>query len=104
LKKFDLGIARDKLKTYRKYHKRILGLIVTPDSIEIPRQIRRTFRSMMWKLGRKECILNKFSLIDAYTIIKTLDKVLMFTKETLEAQAAGYAAYVIHAKRATFRL
>jgi uncharacterized membrane protein (DUF2068 family) len=48
--------------------------------------------------------LNKFSLTDAYTIIKLLDKALMFTKGTLEAQAAGFAAYVIHAKRAAFRL
>jgi hypothetical protein len=105
LKKFDLFIAREKLKTYRKYQKRVLGLIVTPDSIEIPRQIRRTFRSILRKLGTKEFyILNKFSIVDAYTIIKMLDKVLMFTKGTLEAQAAGFAAYVIHAKRAAFQL
>jgi hypothetical protein len=105
LKKFDLYIAREKLKTYRKYRKRILGLIVTPDSIEIPRQLRRIFRRILWKLGIKEfCILNKFSLTDAFTIIKMQDEVLTRIKGSLEAQAAGFAAYVVHAKQAAFRL
>jgi hypothetical protein len=105
LKKFDLFIARDKLKTYRKYKKRVLGLIVTPDSIEIPRQLRRTFRSILRKISTKEFYcLNKFSLSEAYSIIKMQDKALTRIKGTLEAQATGFAAYVIHAKRAAFRL
>jgi hypothetical protein len=105
LRKLDLFIARDKLKTYRKYRKRILGLIVTPDTIELPRQIRRTFRSLLWHIGAKNfLILNKFSLTDAYEIIKTQDKALTRIKGTIEAQITGFAAYVIHAKRADFRL
>jgi hypothetical protein len=105
LRKLDLFIARDKLKTYRKYRKGILGLIVTPDSIEIPRQIRRTFRSILWKLAAKDYLpKNKYSLEDAYGIIKQQDQRLAFIKGTLQAQATGFAAYVIHAKRAAFRI
>jgi hypothetical protein len=99
LKKFDLSIAREKLKTFRGTMKAVLGLVVTPDSIEIPRKIRRTFRSVLKQLGTGEGHLNKFPLGIAYKVIAAIDKELAFTKGTLEAQAMGYAAYVIHAKR-----
>ncbi len=99
LKKFDLSIAREKLKTFRGTTKAVLGLVVTPESIEIPRKIRRTFRSVLKQLGTREGHLNKFPLGIAYKVIEATDKELAFTKGTLEAQATGYAAYIIHAKR-----
>jgi hypothetical protein len=74
-------------------------LIVNPTSIEIPRRIRRTLRSLLFKQGLTAYVKNKFSLEDSYQIIKTIDPDRAREKGTIEAQTVGFAAYVIHAKR-----
>ncbi len=100
LKKLDLGIAREKLKTCYKMQKALLGLVVNSMTIEIPRKLRRVMRSLAYKLGLKNFICkNKFALDDAYKIIESVDSERSWKKGTIEAQLVGFSAYVIHAKR-----
>jgi hypothetical protein len=100
LKNLGLGVSREKLKTCYKLQKALLGLVINSTVIEIPRKIRRTLRSLLYKLGIKDYICrNKYSLGDAYKIIASVDPERRWKKGTIEAQTAGYAAYIIHAKR-----
>ncbi len=102
LKGYDLTIAREKLKTYHKGVISILGLLVSKTidtAVELPRRVRRTFRAILWKLGRKECSQNRFMVHDAFKIIAGVDQERRWKQGTLEAQACGFSAYVIHAKQ-----
>jgi hypothetical protein len=100
LKRLELGISREKLKTCYKFQKTLLGLVVNPTTVEIPRKLRRILRSLLYKQGLKDFICkNKFSLDDAYKIIERVDSERAWKRGTIEAQTVGFAAYIIHAKR-----
>jgi hypothetical protein len=100
LRKFDLEIAREKLKTYRKCLKKIVGLNVQFDEISIPRAINRTTRAVTHQLRKIGLISkNKLTKGEAYFNLKRIDRKLARQRGTLEAAAAGYMAYIIHVHR-----
>ncbi len=100
LRKFELKIERTKLKTFHKTLKRIVGLNVQNDEITIPRAIRRTTRAITHKLSDKGLITgNSWTVGQSFYNIKLIDRELAREKGSLEAQAAGFMSYVIHAQR-----
>jgi hypothetical protein len=54
---------------------------------------------VLYKLKLKEKVQNKISVGDAYNIIKSVDQDERWKKKTLDAQACGFAAYVLHVKQ-----
>jgi hypothetical protein len=99
LRKFELKIERTKLKTFHKTLKRIVGLNVQNDEITIPRAIRRTTRAITHKLGNGVITGNSWTVGQSFYNIKLINRKLAKEKGSLEAQAAGFMSYVIHAQR-----
>jgi retron-type reverse transcriptase len=100
LKRFDLKIARNKLKTFRGTLKRIVGINLQFNYLSIPRKIRRTARAVTHQLRDKGLVSgNSFHKGMARFNLKKLESKTNLAKGSLEAAAAGFMAYVIHIER-----
>jgi hypothetical protein len=100
LNQLGLKIERTKLKTFRGNLKKIVGLNLQFGEITIPREIRRTARALAFKMriyGIKS--KNQYTVEEAFEIITKLPYELRRTKQSIEAQLAGFLAYVIHASK-----
>jgi RNA-directed DNA polymerase len=100
LNKFDLVIAREKLKTYHNNLKKIVGINLQFGELSIPRKIRRSMRALTHQLRNSGVIsANQIHKGLALYNLKRIDRSLIKEKGTIEAAAAGFMAYVIHVER-----
>jgi hypothetical protein len=100
LRKFDLRIERSKLKTFHKTLKKVVGLNVQYGEITIPRRIRRTIRAMTHQLKDVGLLSrNSYTVGQGFYNLKRFIKGTTRKRGTIEAQTAGFMAYVIHVHR-----
>jgi hypothetical protein len=88
------------LKTFHKTLKTVVGLNVQFGEITIPRKIRRTIRGITHQLKDVGLLSkNSYTVGQGFYNLKRLDKDAVKRKGSIEAQTAGFMAYVIHAHR-----
>jgi hypothetical protein len=100
LNKFDLVIAREKLKTFHNNLKKIVGINLQFGKLSIPRKIRRSMRALTHQLRNSGVIsANQIHKGLALYNLRRIDRSLIKEKGTIEAATAGFMAYVIHVER-----